>query len=35
MITDLQERYFKELRFDIVKGISPKSLKYVMGERPE
>ena len=34
MITDLQERYFKELRFDVVKGLSPKSLQYVMGERP-
>ncbi|AIM38119.1 hypothetical protein KO02_16610 [Sphingobacterium sp. ML3W] len=34
MITDLPERYFKELRFDVVKGLSPKSLQYVMGERP-
>ncbi|AIM36089.1 hypothetical protein KO02_04820 [Sphingobacterium sp. ML3W] len=33
MITDLPEQYFKELRFDIVQGLSPKSLKYVMGER--
>ncbi|WP_144243279.1 hypothetical protein [Sphingobacterium sp. ML3W] len=35
MITDLPERYFKELRFDIVKGLSPKSLKYIMGEHPK
>ncbi|WP_400261328.1 hypothetical protein ACFX5U_15545 [Sphingobacterium sp. SG20118] len=35
MITDLPERSFKELRFDLVCGLSPKSLKYIMGERPK